>query len=195
MKRMMGTGLVAMLLAVTVQAQNSGLVAAGSNFSGPGGGGGGATGTVGAFLPIGFTNSFIPASNGMPPARGGVSSGFLGATGSANVRVGNITVPVDAAAQNAVANAVVSGNVNGFVQSLGSGMPPAAALALGNALNAVGQANRDWLSNGNSAALYVVLNNAVQAFNAAVNALPAGAPVPQSLIAARALLGGYYLGS
>src|SRR5512137_2317099 len=105
MKRMMGVGLVAMLLAVTGQAQNTGLTAAGSNFTGPGGGGGGATATVGAFLPT-FTG-------GVSIARGGqslASARFVGATAPANVTLGSganaITVSVPASAQQAVANAL-----------------------------------------------------------------------------------------
>src|SRR3989304_5677234 len=78
------------VVATSVQAQTSGLTAAGSNFTGPGGGGGGATGSVGAFLPASSGSYTWGGANGGP--RYGVAAGFANATGPAAVTVGSITV-------------------------------------------------------------------------------------------------------
>jgi hypothetical protein len=112
------------------------------------------------------------------------------------VSVGGLSVSISAAAQQAVGNAVVSGNAAGFVSSLGGAVPAAQAQALGGALSGLGDAMRSLSTRGGGAvatgAVTTALNNAIAAFNAAVSALPAGSPVPQSLIAARALIAGYY---
>jgi len=189
MKRIFAASVLATLMAVSAQAQNSGLTAAGSNFTGPGGGGGGVTGTVGAFLPSpagGTSGGGFTAGTGMPS--GGTASSFSGATAPANVQVGNLTVSVSANAQQAVAGAVVNGNVAGFTTSLGGAVPTTQAAALGNALASLGTDARG----GSPVAFASALSNAIAAFNAAVNAIPAGTAVPQSLIAARALIAGYY---
>ena len=193
MKRILAMGLMAAVVATSVQAQNSGLTAAGSNFTGPGGGGGGATGSVGAFLPASSGSYTWGGANGGP--RYGVAAGFANATGPAAVTVGSITVTVSAAAQLAASNAVTAGNVSAFVESLGSAMPPAAAAALGNALSALGSAARAAQADfwNASDAVGPALENAIAQFRAAVNALPAGAAVPESLIAARAVISGYYI--
>lgn len=191
MKRIIAVSVLATLVAVSAQAQsqgnpNTGLQAAGSNFTGPGGGGGGASGTVGAFLPaIGGTAGGFSPSTGMP---GGSTGGFSNPTGAVQVQVGGLSVAVSPPAQQAAAGAIVSGNVAGFTNSLGNAVPGPAATALGNSLAALGDGARG----GNFVAFAVALQNAIAAFNAAVNAMAPGTPVPQSLIAARALIAGYY---
>lgn len=193
MKRILAAGALAAMISVSAQGQNSGLAADGSNFTGPGGGGGGATSTVGAFLP---TASSGAGGGSLPSGLPSASGGFATATGPANVSVGGLSVSISAAAQQAVGNAVVSGNTAGFVSSLGGAVPSTQAQALGGALSGLGTAMRA-LSGGDGGAAAVgavttALNNAIAAFNAAVSALPPGSPVPQSLIAARALIAGYY---
>lgn len=187
MKRILAVGMLAAVVAASVQAQGTGLTAQGSNFTGPGGGGSGATATVGAYLPTSIPSVGV-APNGMP--RGGGVASFPTATAPANVTIGSganaVTVEIPAAAQQAAAGAIVSGNVTGFVQSLGSSVPTAQATALGNALAALGT---QLASSANPSA---TLSTAIQAFNDAVNALPAGSAVPASLVAARALIAGYY---
>lgn len=189
MKRIFAVSVLATLMAVSAQAQSTGLTAVGSNFSGPGGGGGGVTGTVGAYLPspAGGTGGGFSAGTGMPS--GGPAAGFAGATASTNVQLGNLTVSVSADAQNAVAGAVVSGSTTAFTQSLSAAVPATQATALGNALVALGTDARG----GSPVSFATALSNAIAAFNAAVNAMPAGTGVPQSLIAARALIASYYL--
>lgn len=187
MKRMMGTGLVAMLLAVTVQAQGTGLTAAGSNFTGPGGGGSGTSSTIGAFLPTTVTSTGgFSGSTGMPT--GGPGASFATATAPANVQVGNLSVSVPADAQQAAAGAVTSGNTAAFTASLGTAVPGPQAAALGSALSSLGDGART----SNPVQFATALGNAIAAFNAAVNAMPPGTPVPASLIAARALIASYY---
>jgi len=188
MKRIMGTGLVAMLLAVTVQAQGTGLTAAGSNFTGPGGGGGGASGTIGAFVPSTVEVTFFGA-RGLPRP----------VVGPTNIQVGNITVSVDAASRNAVTTAVTGGDATAFVSAL-AGVPTSQAQALGGALASLGSAIRAWGSSDDrrfgspsSVAARGALGAAISRLNEAIAAMPTGTPVPNALIAARALISSYYL--
>ncbi len=192
MKRILAVGVLAATVAATAQGQNSGLMAAGSNFTGPGGGGGGATATVGSFLP---TATAAVTIGGLP--NGSSVAAFFNATVPANVTVGSgnnsVTVVVSVDAQRSAAGAVSSSaNVSAFVSSL-TGVPAAQAQALGNALAQIGQAAGRNTYGTTGGRLFSAVNNAIQAYNNAVNALPAGAPVPQSLIAARAILAGYTL--
>lgn len=187
MKRILAVGVLAAVMAATAQGQ---LMAAGSNFTGPGGGGGGATATVGAFLP---TATVAVTMGGLPSNSSAAS--FFSATAPANVTVGSgsnsVTVSVSVEAQRSAAGAVSSAaNVSAFVSSL-TGVPTAQAQALGNALAQIGEAAGRNTYGTTGGQLFTAVNNAIQAYNNAVNALPAGAPVPQSLIAARAILAGY----
>lgn len=185
MKRIMAVGMLAAMVAATAQGQ----AGAESNRTGPGGGGGGATGTIGAFVPPAGSN--IGTTSAGLPRFGGTSS-FATATGPANVSVGGgVTVSVDAASQQAAASAITTGNAAAFVTSLGGAVPGAAAQALGQALTALGSAMRG-ISSNPASATFAALTTAVNAFNAAVNAMPAGTSAPGSLVAARALIAGYY---
>jgi len=197
----MVVGVLAAAFAASSQAQNSGLTAAGSNFSGPGGGGGGATGSVGAFLPAGANGTIAwgNMSTGMP--RYGAGGSFATATGPTNVTIGSgansITVSVSAAAQRSAAGAVTGSGVASFVSSL-TGVSGAAAQALGDALSSLGAAFRGGVgykgqAMGGTGTISTAVSNAIAAFNAAVNSLPAGSPVPESLVAARVLISGYYI--
>lgn len=182
MKRILAVGILAAAMAGTAQAQ---LMAAGSNFTGPGGGGAGTSGTIGAYIPN-VGGSFIYSSTGMPSA--GEASGFSRATGPANVTVGGVTVSIDAESQAAAALAVTDGNSVPFLGSLGTAVPGPAAQALAQALVSLGMHARA----GNNALFTAALASAVDAFNAAINAMAPGTAVPQSLIAARAIIAGYY---
>jgi len=151
----------------------------------PLGAGGGVTGSVaplgvpGGGATGGGGNAISGAgSQGLAQAR----SAFLSATGAGatvtNPAGGTVTVPV-AAAQ-------ALGGV------LGGTPTPAQVTALTNALpgipaNASGPLVRALAAFGASANTGT-LTTAVQAFNAAVNALPAGAPIPPALLAIRSAL-------
>lgn len=189
MKRILTVGVLAAVLAATAQGQNSGLTAAGSNFTGPGGGGGGASGTIGAFVPTTVTQTLFGA-NGLPST----------VTGPTNVRVGSVTVAVDAASRNAVTAAVAGGNATAFVTAI-AGVPATQAQALGVALTSLGSAIQAYLTGSdrsynspNLVAARGALGTAITRLNDAINAMPAGTPVPSALIAARALIFSYYAG-
>lgn len=188
MKRIMAVGILAAMVAATAQGQ----AGAESNRTGPGGGGGGVTGTIGAFLPT-ATGGIGTFANGMPT--GGNVGGFATATAPATVTIGNVSVSVSPQAQQAAAAPVVSGNTALFVASLGNAVPPAQAQGLATALANLGNAMRAVPTRRGVAQITVparnALNSAIAAFNDAVNAIPAGTPVPESLIAARALLAAY----
>lgn len=199
MKRIMAVGVLAMMVAASAQGQNSGLMAAGSNFTGPGGGGGGATGTIGAFLPGNGGLSMVTTSGGGLPFFGG-GAGFATATAPATVTIGSgansISVTVSASDQQAAAGPIISAaNISAFVSSL-TGVPGVQAQALGNALSTLGNAIRS-VTGGRSSISYpqtrAAITAAIDAFNAATSSLPAGSPVPGSLVAARALIAGYYV--
>lgn len=189
MKRIMAVGVFAAVMAASAQGQSSGLTAAGSNFTGPGGGGSGFSGTIGAFVPAMVTQTRFGAV-GLPTQ----------VTSSANVQVGNLTVTVDAASRNAVASAVSGGNSAAFVSSL-AGVPAAQAQALGLALTSLGAAISAYLGGSdrsygspNLVAARSNLGAAITALNNAINAMPTGTPVPNALVAARALIYSYYAG-
>jgi hypothetical protein len=175
-------GAVALLATATAEAQN------GSDYSGPGGAGGGIGASLGLGVPLGRGG----ALTGGPGGRG-LSATFRSTTASLNsgqpqtLSIGgqSVTVPGPALQQvGAVLGGASPANVTALVRSLaagGVGSGPANALAgalatLGATLGATG---------GSFAALV----DAVNAYNAAVLALPAGQPAPPALLAVRAALG------
>lgn len=189
MKRMMQAGLLVAAIAMTVQAQ---ITAAGSNFTGPGGGGSGTSGTIGAYIPqAGGPVAPVNTASGMPGV--GVAGSMQNATGPANVTISGVTISVDAASQQAAASAITSNNPAAFIASLGTAVPGPAAQALGQAMGRLGTSARAFTSDATMPAFISALTSAVDAFNAAINAMPVGTPVPASLIAARAIIAGYYL--
>ncbi len=174
MKRIFAVGAMALLIAGTAQAQGG----SGSDHSGPGGAGAGVGGSLGAFLPTPSTGG--GGMGGGPTGNNvnGVSTSFQ-AGGNVTTTVGGATVPVPATAAAQVGG-TLSGNatqsaafVSGLSGTIGSG--PATALA--QALQALG-----------ASPSFLTLVAAVNAYNAAVNALPAGAQPPAQLLAARAAL-------
>jgi len=201
MKRILAMGVLATVVATSLQAQVT--KGAGSNFTGPGGGGAGVTGGLGAFNP-----TIAGSSIGGGGFSGGPTiSSFAGASGPTIVNLGSganrISVTVSASDQRAVASAVGGGTPNNtpntaaFLASLGTFGSTPQGQALANALAAFGNARNTFIQSRGSGSTLVVartaLISAVNAFNDAVQALPAGATVPPSMIAARALLGNMYV--
>jgi hypothetical protein len=190
MKRMMQAGLLVAGMALTVQAQ---ITAAGSNFTGPGGGGSGVSSTIGGYVP-GLSSTYFGVG-GNPG--GATIAGYSGATSPTTVTLGSGTnslqVTISASDQNA-AGATLSGNPSStaFLQSLGAFGSTPAAQSLANALTQLGAARNAYVSGGGYGQATSALQNAINAFNAAVQALPTGSAVPGSLIAARALIAGLY---
>jgi len=108
---------------------------------------------------------------------GGAGAGTSGITGAGVVPVpgvqpGNITGPI-----GEVINGNVTGTANFRTGLIQGGVPEPQATALANGLRTLGIAP--------TRANFVV---AVLAYNAAVNALPPGAPLPPQLVEARAAL-------
>lgn len=172
MKRILAVGVLAAVMAGTAQGQ---LTASGSNFSGPGGGGGGTSATIGAYVPSGGYATVAAFNNVL----------FSLGQGTQVFAVGNVNVSVSAAEQKAVSD-VFFGRISAasFANSL-PGVPSVQAEALGRALNGIlGAYDRQ---------MPTVCAAAIEAFNAAINAMPIGTPVPPAIIAARALISGVYI--
>ena len=152
-----------------VAALASSAVAQSSEGSGPGGLGGGLGGSIGLGVP---GNTGGSAGGGL-----GGAGGFLNATG--NVSVNNPaggTVSISQATAQALgavlSNSSTAAQRQALAAEIGAGGP-----ALVEALVALG-------SNPSSATLVAAVN----AFNAAVDALPAGATPTPALLAARQVL-------
>lgn len=191
MTRMIGVGALLVALAGSVQAQGS-TGGSGSDFSGVGGAGGGTGGSLGIGVPGGTsgsgtgTGTGTGGTGGSAPVTGGggvstVGSSLAGNTGGITLTVGGAQVNVPAAAVQAVGQALATPTPQAaanFVSLLqAGGVPSAPSTALGQALTALG-----------STPTFANLVSAVQAYNAAVQALPAGAAPPAALLAARAAL-------
>jgi hypothetical protein len=200
LSRIIGAPALLLLLALQVtvpghaQAQGSG-GGSGSDFSGPGGAGGGTGGSLGIGVPGGNAGSGAgsttgtgtgTATGGGAPITGGggvstVGSGFARNTGGITLTVGGASVTVPASVVQAVGQTLSAPTpqaTTAFVDLLtAGGVPGAPSSALGQALSALG-----------STPTFATLVNAVQAYNAAVQALPAGASPPPALLAARAAL-------
>jgi hypothetical protein len=171
-------GAVALLATTTAEAQN------GSDYSGPGGAGGGVGASLGLGVPSGRGGALTRGTGG-----GGLSATFRSTTASLNsgqpqtLSIGgqSVTVPGSALQQvGAVLGGASPANVTALVRSLaGGGIGSGPANTLAGALATLG-------ASGGS---FVALVAAVNAYNAAVGALPAGQPAPPSLLAVRAALG------
>lgn len=174
MKRILAVGMLAAVVAATAQGQ---LTAAGSNFTGPGGGGGGVSSTIGAYVPLSGFGTVATINR--------VLSGFRGSSAPVNITVGTVTVSVDAATQRSAAGVILGTvSVASFAATL-TGVPSSEAQALGSAMRSLRGAIQTELA-GRMVAV-------IDAFNAAINAMPTGTPIPPAIIAARALILGTYM--
>lgn len=184
MKRLLAVGAIALLIGGTAQAQSG----SGSGASGPGGAGSGTGGMIGAFIPAPGGGPGVGAEGGgagfgpMAANINGVATSFA-AGGNVTTNIGgtNVTVPQAASVQ---VGQMLGGNVaaqSSFTAALTGSVGAVPAAALADALTTLG-----------GAPTFANLLSAVNAFNAAVAALPAGAPVPAQLLAARAALGRMY---
>lgn len=162
-----------------VSAQGSGRL---SDVSGPGGGGGGTTGGVAPIgLPVGPTPA-TPLSTNAAAAAANIVTLFGGAGGVSVSNPAGGTVTVPAAAAQAIANLLSGGrggagaNAVSTLTSLltAGGIPAGQASGLANALSALG-------ASPNLATLQAAIN----AYNAAIDALPAGASPPPALLGVR----------
>lgn len=180
MKRILAVSAIALLIGGTAQAQGG----SGSDFSGPGGAGGGTGGMIGAFIPMPGGGPGAGAERGgagfgpMAANVNGVATSFA-AGGNVTTNIGGVSYTVPQAASTLIGQVLLgSGGASTSLTSVltGSvGAGPAGALA--QALATLG-----------GAPTFANLVSAVNAYNAAVAALPAGAPVPAQLLAARAAL-------
>ena len=180
MKRILAVGAMALLIGSTAQAQGG----SGSGHTNPGGGGSGIGGMIGAFIPALGGGPGVGAERGgagfgpMAANVNGVATSFAaGANVSTNINGVNTPVP-QAASQNV--GQILGGSTGAlasFTAALAGSIGPGPAGALGNALATLG-----------GAPTFANLVSAVNAYNAAVAALPAGTPVPAQLLAARAAL-------
>lgn len=169
MKRILAISALALVISGVAQAQRH---AMGSDFSGPGGAGAGAGGTIGAFVPTGGEKGPSAANVN------GVATSFQ-ESGSITTTVGRDTVLVSGAAA-ALVGGTLAGNptmastlTTHLTGSVGAG--PAGTLV--QALQGLG-------ASPSFANLVVAIN----AYNAAVAALPAGQQAPAELLAARVAL-------
>lgn len=181
MKRIFAVGAIALLIGGTAQAQTGG---SGSGSSGPGGSGAGVGGSIGAFIPMPGGGPGVGGEGGgagggpMANNVNGVATSFSsGGNVTTNIGGTNVSVP-QAASQNV--GQILQGNANAassFTAALTGTIGAGPAGALAQALATLG-----------SAPTFSNLVSAVNAYNAAVAALPAGTAVPAQLLAARAAL-------
>ena len=169
------------LAAAALVAATSAAAAAQTDFGSPIGAGGGLGGAVAPLgLPGGNNNGAAGNSGVSPAGLANARSAFVNATGGGvtvqNPAGGTVTVP-QAAAQalgGVLGGSPTPAQSQALTAALGGGAP---ATALTNALAAMG-------SNPSIA----TVTNAVNAFNAAIDALPAGqAPSPAVLAARQAI--------
>lgn len=184
MKRILAVSAIALLIGGTAQAQGG----SGSGHTNPGGGGGGTGGMIGAFIPMPGGGPGVGAERGgagfgpMAANINGVATSFA-AGGNVSTNIGGVNTPVPQGASVQVGQ-MLGGNTgaaSSFTAALTGSVGAGPAGALSNALATLG-----------GAPTFTNLVSAINAYNAAVAALPAGAPVPAQLLAARAALGRMY---
>lgn len=185
MKRILAVSAIALLIGSTAQAQTGG---SGSGSSGPGGSGAGVGGSIGAFIPMPGGGPGVGAERGgagfgpMAANVNGVATSFA-AGANVTTNIGGVNTPVPQAASQNVGQILggSTGAASSFTTALTGTIGAGPAGALANALATLG-----------SAPTFTNLVSAINAYNAAIAALPAGAPVPAQLLAARAALSRMY---
>lgn len=174
MKRILAVGALALMTGSTALAQGG----SGSDHSGVGGAGAGVGGSLGLGVPTSGTTGSGGGFGLTVNSVNGVATSFQ-AGGNVTTTIGTTTVTVPPAAAATVGGALagntaaVNSLTTGLTASVGAG--PAANLS--QALVTLG-----------GAPSFANLVSAVNAYNAAVAALPAGATPPAQLLAARAAL-------
>lgn len=172
MKSILAVGALALVFSGSALAQGG----AGSDHTGPGGAGAGVSGTTGAYMPI-LSGSGTGAGPNAANVHGIATSFSSGAAVTMTMGGQTVTVPAAAAA---TVGSMLLGNTNSttaFTSSLAGVVGTSAAATLAQALVIVGASPN-----------YGNLLIAVNAYNAAVAALPAGQQPPAALLAARAAL-------
>lgn len=158
MKRILAASALALMIGSTAQAQGG----SGSDFSGPGGAGAGMGGTVGAFMPL---------PNGMASGSG--------------INVGNRLAAATGNSPMAQASREVGGVLSGTAGSIGTLV---ASLTTGGVPSGPANALAQSLSTFSGAPTLANLVLAVQAYNAAVRAMPPGTRASPAMRMARLAL-------